>query len=79
MRVYSNHPIDYLLGRKAADADQRDWQNLNDVDSDMAAAAVLRLVRRTMYLEELRSLSYPRARLEYEPTYSGRSSRSGCN
>jgi SIR2-like domain len=50
-RTYDESTIDILLGRAASEADMRDWQNLKDGDSDVATAAVLRLVRRAMYLE----------------------------
>jgi hypothetical protein len=50
LRAYNDYTIDYLLGRSASTADARDWRNLNDPDSDVASAAVLRLVRRAMYL-----------------------------
>ena len=50
MELYNSRNIDYLLGREATDADVRDWRILEDQDSDVATAAVFRLVRRAMYL-----------------------------
>lgn len=50
MSVYADLTIERLLGREASAADERDWNNLNDTDENVVATAVLRLVRRTMYL-----------------------------
>jgi SIR2-like domain len=52
LRAYDGYTIDHLLGRIASEADARDWRNLKDGDSDIASAAVLRLARRAMYLQE---------------------------
>ena len=51
LELYKNRDIDYLLGREATEADVRDWKILEDQDSDVATAAVYRLVRRAMYLQ----------------------------
>jgi SIR2-like domain len=52
MDVYEHHKIGDLLGRNASEADMTDWQNLGDRDSDVSTAAVLRLVRRSMFLQD---------------------------